>query len=394
MQNKYSKFFFASCVLILIIQRIAFSQNKELLFIPDSGIRVDSVAMQCVYLDTNGTFYLYYTQGPQSGLAISQNGLNFTKVAIRDYPDQRHHRLPDGTYRKYFAELDNGVVKLASESSSDGKSFVRDSGYRYTFSPNDSLTRPYVYMTACNSALGGVLIVYLAGGQLDNARSIYSLPGDNGWNFTIYRSNILGDSTFGGGNFSYWDPHLVLLPDGRIRLVVMNQHGPPVPPAVSKGTIYSFTSNDHGATFSQDDGIRLRYDHFTEFEVISLNDPKLVRLPDGRFRLYVAALIKTGAAPTENKWAIISAATPTDPTRVVERGIGIPAGFELRQNYPNPFNPSTTILFSLPQREHVILKVFDLLGREEETLVEGEMAAGNHPVTFAPMETKKFFRLQ
>jgi len=54
----------------------------------------------------------------------------------------------------------------------------------------------------------------------------------------------------------------------------------------------------------------------------------------------------------------------------------------LEGSTPNPFSMSTTIRFLLPQRSHVTLKVFDMLGREVATLVDGEMAAGEHSVPF------------
>jgi hypothetical protein len=56
----------------------------------------------------------------------------------------------------------------------------------------------------------------------------------------------------------------------------------------------------------------------------------------------------------------------------------IPEGFALAQNYPNPFNPSTTIRFTIPQREVVRLSIYDLTGREVRALVQAPYAAGEH----------------
>jgi hypothetical protein len=52
--------------------------------------------------------------------------------------------------------------------------------------------------------------------------------------------------------------------------------------------------------------------------------------------------------------------------------------YALAPNYPNPFNPSTTVRFSLREAANVVLRVFDLQGREVATLVEGAMPAGEH----------------
>ncbi len=66
----------------------------------------------------------------------------------------------------------------------------------------------------------------------------------------------------------------------------------------------------------------------------------------------------------------------------VEDFKGIPTEFNLMQNYPNPFNPTTSIGFALPKESSVRLAVFNILGQEVASLVQGTMAAGFHKVEF------------
>jgi hypothetical protein len=58
----------------------------------------------------------------------------------------------------------------------------------------------------------------------------------------------------------------------------------------------------------------------------------------------------------------------------------LPIDYTLDQNFPNPFNVSTVIRFALPIRSQARLVLYDVLGREAHTLVDGEMSAGTHSV--------------
>ena len=84
---------------------------------------------------------------------------------------------------------------------------------------------------------------------------------------------------------------------------------------------------------------------------------------------------------------------PTSVTQTPEA----PQVFALYQNYPNPFNPSTTITFSLDRKGDVSLRVFNVLGQEVATLVNGTMEPGTKSVKFNAGSFSSgiyFYRLQ
>ena len=67
---------------------------------------------------------------------------------------------------------------------------------------------------------------------------------------------------------------------------------------------------------------------------------------------------------------------------LMKEDAALPSQYALAQNYPNPFNPVTSIRYSVPASGPLSLKVYDLLGEEVSTVVEGEHKAGFHTAQF------------
>ena len=109
---------------------------------------------------------------------------------------------------------------------------------------------------------------------------------------------------------------------------------------------------------------------------------------------------------SDSAWTLVASASSTTDSTVTFSGItqfgqfvigmientsipaemvrsDMPRGIRLLQNHPNPFNPSTTITYSIPRSEFVTLKVYDITGREIETLIEKYQSPGSYTVLFA-----------
>jgi photosystem II stability/assembly factor-like uncharacterized protein len=132
--------------------------------------------------------------------------------------------------------------------------------------------------------------------------------------------------------------------------------------SVAGGSVYK--STDHGGTWPSD---------FSQANAYEAIDMKVVSVGGNNWLVGYAV----GDNGTITKYIEI-----LPPTSISQKGDDIPKEFALEQNYPNPFNPSTIITYSLPEQSAVKLKVFDILGQEVRTLINGTQNAGSFEATW------------
>ncbi len=88
-----------------------------------------------------------------------------------------------------------------------------------------------------------------------------------------------------------------------------------------------------------------------------------------------------GLGTVRNDMGVFGGSFVTYGTVVDESQANTPLKYSLAQNYPNPFNATTRICYSIPAKSWVTLKLYDLLGREIKTLVQGSQSQGDHELT-------------
>ena len=97
---------------------------------------------------------------------------------------------------------------------------------------------------------------------------------------------------------------------------------------------------------------------------------------DGNYRVHLKVLNEI------HSWDTLSVVVNIASADVEDMSREIPGTFVLFQNFPNPFNPETVIGYAVKEPCHVVLKIFDLRGREVAALVDAEKQAGSYTVRF------------
>lgn len=165
---------------------------------------------------------------------------------------------------------------------------------------------------------------------------------------------------------------------------------------IANGTGGSVMRISLGRTAGSYAGKPLRRTYICEVHKIS-SEPRSVilggvRMPEALSRDSLAGMASGYFYAPSGKVLYVKVPANADSSYSIEvdsvavtgvRGTGErPSGYGLEQNYPNPFNPSTSIMYSLSERSFVTLRVYDVLGREVATLVDGHQGAGRHTEVF------------
>ncbi len=137
---------------------------------------------------------------------------------------------------------------------------------------------------------------------------------------------------------------------------------PPIPPSGIFDVRYASERNVELISHGQTGDFQIR--------LSSVEYPARLRCQVSAPSMKVNIKIEGRTIPIGSIGCLELTSPPSSIILAISDGDQLPTRFSLYQNYPNPFNPTTSIKYELPFSNHVVIKIYDLIGRELETLVD------------------------
>ena len=219
-------------------------------------------------------------------------------------------------------------------------------------------------------AVGWQVASYNANGQRCNLNG----PGGNNW--------PASETDTAAGRYVQFDVSPVSGRSFTVKRIFFNYGGGGSTNAVKGKAFYSTNNWSSMALLNTDSAFVYPNSTVTPYsKAINVTVPN-----KGKFSIRIYPFWVSATAGTSSKYSVLDTVTISGTTAVAssveKKGFDVPSEFKLQQNYPNPFNPSTNIEFRISKSGFVTLKVFDVLGREVATLVNGELQPGSYQATF------------
>ncbi|UCC78927.1 MAG: T9SS type A sorting domain-containing protein [Candidatus Zixiibacteriota bacterium] len=280
----------------------------------------------------------------------------------------------------------NGDYARCVEETNDGGFIVTG----YTSSTPDYFQKIFILKTAAN---GDSIWARRYGGADDDKGYHITQTSDNGY---IVTGNTM---SFGAGGRDFW----ILKTDENGDTLWTATYGDTYHDAGTYAMELAdggYVVTGSGRGINNFDLLLLKYDQYGSYQWTGIyggsgsdNAYCIQQTVDGGF-LLAGSTNSFGAGEIDG---YVVRLYPEPMISVEEPVNRLPRSIKLSQNYPNPFNASTMISFELSESGNVILAVYDLLGREMETLADGYLDIGGYSIDFDASDLTSgvyFYRLQ
>jgi lysophospholipase L1-like esterase len=307
-----------------------------------------------------------------------------------------------------FSVVATGTVPLTYQWQKNSANITGATGSSYTTASVSSGDNGSTYRVIVSNSLGSATsnsATLTVSGSSSTTTSTATVlanggfeSGTSSWNFYSNGSGVL--STVSGGTEGAAAVRIAIVTEGTN--VQLNQTGV----SLASDTKYqlsfdAYCSSGHDLTVSllknvspytsyglmgAEFNLGTSWQHFaTTFTTWGLGG----KVTDGRLMFWLAPYDAAGdvyyfdnilltMAPSAEVADSKADAQSANESAALETRETVPTRLQLQQNFPNPFNPSTTIMFDLPVQSYVRVRIYDVLGRDVETLLEGERTAGTY----------------